>query len=669
MTLRRLSTHPQPQRQPAPAREEGVAERAGLGRRSGSRVRQGDGTAAAAAAVVDDLPAPVSGGGADAAALGDVWRLVRVARPEAGWLALALALLIVTSGVAMSIPYAIGKIVDNASAPEPQRVLGLTMNQFLLGFAGLLTVSALANFGSIVVLRVVGERVIAKLRCQLYRRTFVQDAEFFDANRLGDIISRLGSDTVIVGKSVTSNLSSGIGSVFTASAGLAIMAWTSAKLTGLLLLIAPPAAVGVFFYGRAVRGVSLAIQKSLGALTKIADERLGSIKTSQAFAAEAQEVRRYSDQVRTMFALGRRESLINATFFASSEWLGDVTILAVLVVGGNLVGSGAMSVGDLTSFMFYALFTGHSLHGISSFYSDLMKGAGAATRLFELQDRQPAIYHTVGQPVKSAKGPVRFHNVDFAYPTRPETPIFRGLDFEIPSGSSVCIVGPSGGGKSTIASLLLRFYNPCAGVVTIDGVDISKLNVQSLRRRIGIVAQEPVLFSATIAENIAYGKPGAGRLEILEAARKANCDFVNSLPKGLETQVGPHGSQLSGGQKQRVAIARALLKAPDILILDEATSALDTESEALFNEALEALLRGQMTTISIAHRLSTIQRSDQVVVLNEEGRVAEIGSYTQLASDGTSAFSKLMERQMMRGKDARGSSVAGGGGSAVGRGC
>jgi len=327
-----------------------------------------------------------------------------------------------------------------------------------------------------------------------------------------------------------------------------------------------------------------------------------------------------------------------------------MTILAMLVVGGGFVRSGAMSLGDLTSFMMYTAFAGSSLFGLSGFYSELMKGVGAASRLFELQDRKPGIPQTVGVQVKSAQGPIRFTDVTFAYPTRPAVKIFNGLDFEISPGSNVCVVGPSGGGKSTVASLLLRFYNPTSGSITINGQDISGMNVKSLRRRIGMVSQEPVLFSGTIAENIAYGKPQASRYDIISAARRANCNFISDLPDGLETQVGARGSQLSGGQKQRIAIARALLKDPDILILDEATSALDAESETLVNEALAGLLRGRNTTISIAHRLSTIKRSDQIIVLNNEGKVAEIGSYKQLAADKESAFSKLMEWQMSGGE-------------------
>ncbi|KAG7120451.1 ABC multidrug transporter mdr2 like protein [Verticillium longisporum] len=607
----------------------------------------------AAQAAQVNLSAKLSkeGKGSGKAGFNEVWRLIKIARPELKWLAVAIVFLVVSSSVTMSIPFSVGRILDivTKDPAEDARLFGLTLPHFFIGLGTILTIGAMANFGRIILLRIIGERVVARLRSQLYRRTYVQDAEFFDANRVGDLISRLSSDTVVVGKSITQNISDGLRSLFSGGAGFIAMIWLSPGLTGLLLVMLPPVAVGAFFYGRAIRNVSKGIQKNLGTLTKIAEERLGNVKTSQAFVGEVQEINRYNKQVRRIFALGRKESTIAATFFATTGWAGNMTILAMLIVGGNYVRTGAMSVGDLTSFMMYTAFAGSSLFGLSSFYSELMKGVGAASRLFELQDRHPSISQTVGSKVESAQGVIRFNNLSFAYPTRPAVNVFNGLNFEIPSGSNVCVVGPSGGGKSTVASLLLRFYNPTAGSITINGVDISQMNIKSLRRRIGMVAQEPVLFSGTIAENIAYGKPEATRAQIVVAARKANCNFISDLPSGLDTQVGARGSQLSGGQKQRIAIARALIKDPDILILDEATSALDAESETLVNAALASLLRGRNTTISIAHRLSTIKRSDLIIVLSNEGRVAEIGKYTDLSADPNSAFSKLMEWQMSGG--------------------
>ncbi|CAK7264111.1 ATP-binding cassette permease mdl1 [Sporothrix epigloea] len=586
------------------------------------------------------------------ASFSDVRRLIGIARPEFRWLAVAFLFLLFSSGVSMSIPFSIGRLLDLATkgAIDDVRILGLTMNQFFVAFGAVLTVGAFASFLRIIILRIVGERVVSRMRAQLYRRTYTQDAEFFDANRVGDLISRLGSDTVIVGKSITHNLSDGMRAIVSGSAGLAAMLWLSPKLSSILLIMFPPIAVGAVLYGRVIRNISRRIQRNLGTLTKIAEERLGNIRTSQAFAGEIQEVSRYNKQVRKIFSLGRRESLISAAYFGANGWMGNMTILALLIVGGNLVRYGSMSVGDLTSFMMYTAFAGSSLFNISGFYSELMKGAGAATRLFELLDRDPGIHTTIGSKVKSAQGPISFSNVTFAYPTRPAVNIFQGLDFTIPSGSNVCIVGPSGGGKSTVASLLLRFYDPSQGCITINGIDLKTFNVKSLRRRIGMVAQEPVLFSGTIAENISYGKPTASRAEIIAAAQKANCQFISDFPDGLETHVGPRGAQLSGGQKQRIAIARALLKDPDILILDEATSALDAESETLVNAALAELLKGRSTTISIAHRLSTIKRSDQIIVLSNQGTVAETGRYADLSADPDSAFSRLMEWQMSGGE-------------------
>ena len=578
----------------------------------------------------------------------EVWRLLKIARPETKSLGVAFTFLLVSSSVTMAIPFSIGKILDIATQAEDVKaaLFGFDINTFYLALGTVLAIGALANFGRIIILRIVGERIVTRLRSQLFRRTFIQNAEFFDANRVGDLISRLSSDTLIVGKSITQNLSDGLRSFVSGAAGLTLMAYVSTKLTGVLALMFPPVAIGAFFYGRAIRNLSRRIQKNLGTLTKIAEERLGSVRTSQAFAGEIQEVHRYNGQVRRIFDLGKREAYISATFFSLSGMAGNFTILALLYIGGGMVKSGSITIGELSSFLMYTAYAGGSMFGLSGFYSELMKGVGAASRLFELQDREPTISPTVGDAVRSARGPIEFRNVSFSYPTRPAVKIFEGLSFKIEQGTNVAIVAPSGAGKSTVASLLLRFYIPTKGSITINGEDVIRMNAKQLRRKIGYVGQEPVLFSGTIADNIAYGQPLATRAEIVSAARKANCQFISDFPDGLETSVGSRGTQLSGGQKQRIAIARALLKDPDILILDEATSALDAESETLVNQALASLLRGHNTTISIAHRLSTIQRSDHIIVIGNDGKVAETGTYDELSQRKDGAFTKLMEWQM-----------------------
>ncbi|KAJ5653141.1 ABC transporterintegral membrane type 1 [Penicillium lividum] len=583
----------------------------------------------------------------------EIWRLLKVAQPESRKLGLAFFFLLISSGITMSIPLSIGKIMDTATKTVTEgggELFGLSLPMFYSALAGILVIGAAANYGRIIILRIVGERIVCRLRSKLFRQTFIQDAEFFDANRVGDLISRLGSDTIIVGKSITQNLSDGLRAAVSGAAGFTLMAYTSLKLSSILFLLLPPIGLGALFYGRAIRNLSRQMQKNLGTLTKIAEERLGNVKTSQSFAGEILEVNRYNKQVRKIFQTGKRESLISAAFFSSTGLMGNMTVLSLLYVGGGMVQSGAITIGELTSFLMYTAYAGSSMIGLSSFYSELMKGVGAASRLFELQDRHPTIHPTKGRRVESARGPIRFENVTFSYPTRPAVTIFKNLDFEIPQGTNVAIVGPSGGGKSTIASILLRFYSPTAGRVLINGTDISEMNAKSLRRKVGVVSQEPVLFSGTIAENISYGLPDATRSEIIAAARKANCQFISDFPDGLDTPVGARGAQLSGGQKQRIAIARALIKNPDILILDEATSALDAESETLVNSALAALLQGNNTTISIAHRLSTIKRSDTIIVLGPDGTVAEQGSYTELSARPDGAFTKLMEWQLSGGE-------------------
>ncbi|KAF2139151.1 uncharacterized protein K452DRAFT_300700 [Aplosporella prunicola CBS 121167] len=581
----------------------------------------------------------------------EIVRLIKIARPEAKTLSWAFVFLLISSAVSMSIPFSIGKILDIATqADKKDTLFGMDVTTFYLALGGILFVGAGANYGRIIILRIVGERIVARLRSQLYRNTFIQNAEFFDANRVGDLISRLGSDTIIVGKSITQNLSDGLRSFVSGVAGLGMMGYVSLKLTAVLGIMFPPVAVAAFLFGRYMRNISRKIQRNLGTLTKIAEERLGNVRTSQAFAGEIQEVGRYNRQVKRIFELGKREALVAATFFGSTGLMGNMTVLAVLYVGGGMVKSGTISIGELSSFLMYTAYAGSSMFGLSGFYSELMKGVGAASRLFELQDRHPTISPTVGEPVISARGRIKFDKVTFSYPTRPAVSIFKDLSFDIPEGTNVAIVAPSGAGKSTVASLLLRFYTPNEGTITINGRDTINMNAKQLRRKIGFVGQEPVLFSGTIAENIAYGKPQATRAEIIAAARKANCQFISDFPDGLETHVGARGTQLSGGQKQRIAIARALLKKPDILILDEATSALDAESETLVNQALGSLLRENNTTISIAHRLSTIKRSDRIICIGADGRVAEEGTYKELSSRPDGAFAKLMEWQMSGGE-------------------
>lgn len=579
----------------------------------------------------------------------EVLRLISLARREKMPLGFAILCLVISSAVTVSLPTMIGKILDiaNSSSSEEEegekKIFGLPLNIFFAGLGGMFVIGGIANYGRVVLLRTTGERIVARLRSQLYRQTISQDAEFFDANRVGDLISRLSADVNIVAKSITQNVSDGLRSTLQCTAAVGMMCYTSLQLTSVIGIIVPAAVAGSWVYGRKLRQLSRDLQKAVGSMTKVSEERLSNIKTAQAFAGEGTEMRLYNDKIRNVFSIGKKEAIAAGLYFGTSGVIGNLTILCMLGIGSGMVSNGTISVGELTTFTMYAGYAGVSAYGLASFYGELMKGVGAASRVFELLDREPPIRATLGKPVISARQTIKFDNVKFAYPTRPAVTIFENLNFSIPPGSNVCIVGPSGGGKSTITSLLLRFYDPTQGTVRIGDTDIREFNLKSLRRQIGVVSQEPVLFSGTIAQNIQYGHPHATRAQIVQAAVRANCSFISDFPDGLDTSVGAKGAQLSGGQKQRIAIARALIKDPSILIMDEATSALDVESESAVNETLAKVMQENSTTISIAHRLSTIRRSEFVIVLSPDGTVAEHGRFSKLYMNPNSALSKLLK--------------------------
>lgn len=556
----------------------------------------------------------------------------------------------------MSIPKVIGMVLDaikntysSATGPVglddlPPIVNDLSMYEFLGIFAGALVIGTVANFGRIVLLRVLGEKLVARLRSNVIRKIIHQDAEFFDRNKVGDLISRLSSDAYVVSRSMTQNVSDGFKAIICGGVGIGMMVNISISLTSALLMFAPPLLIGALIYGKRIRMISRDLQESTGNLTRVSEEQLSGVKTIQSFVAEGKELQRYNTAIRKVFLYGKKEALTNATFFSSTNVLGDLSFLIVLAYGSHLVLQGGLTVGDLTAFMLYTEYTGSAVFGLSNFYSELMKGAGAASRLFEMTDHAPSIKPTAGKPYVPGSGKISFKDVSFSYPTRPGNQIFNKLNFTIEPGSNVCIVGPSGRGKSTITSLLLRYYNPSSGQITIDDQDISRLSCKSLRRHLGVVQQEPMLMSGSIKYNLTYGLQSEVSMdEIRSVAKKCFCHgFVTKFPNGYDTIIGPRGASLSGGQKQRIAIARALMKKPKILILDEATSALDVESEGAINYTLGKLMKSkELTIISIAHRLSTIRRSENVIVLGNDGSVVEVGKFKDLYADQQSELYKL----------------------------
>ncbi|EPY52917.1 peptide-transporting ATPase [Schizosaccharomyces cryophilus OY26] len=583
------------------------------------------------------------------------FNILVLARGQGKKFTVAAILLLISSSISMSIPYVVGKILDAGSGATQigfTEIMGIPSNTFYMGLLGLFLIGSACNFGRILTLRLLSENIISRLRSRLFAKCLTLDGRFYDSHLHGDIISRLTTDSSIVGKSLSTYLSDGLRSTVSAVAGIAMMLYTSLTLTGYMSLIVPPIALGAFFYGEYVRKLSRRTQDALGDLTRVSEEKLANVRTTQAFLGERQEVHRYNNYIRNLFNLARKEALASGMFFGTTGFFGNATVIAILALGGKMVATGDITVGQLSSFLLYTVYAGGSIIGLSGCFTDIMKGLGAASRLFDLLDSVPQITPTTGTPVPNSirNSVLTFENVGFAYPTRPKSTIFKDLSFEIQPGMNIAIVAASGGGKSTLSQLLLRFYNPVSGRILANGTDISTFNVQQWRRHFGVVGQEPVLFTGTIRDNISYGNQNATQEEIEAAALRADCGFIYSFPDTWDTQVGMRGLQLSGGQKQRIAIARALLRTPAFLILDEATSALDGEAEVMVNRTIQSLMQNRnMTTITIAHKLATIRSADLILVV-AEGKILEKGKFDELSQPGT-YFYRLIKWQLGRTDD------------------
>lgn len=582
--------------------------------------------------------------------LDDVRRILTLAHPERWRLSAAIGFLTVSSAVTMSAPFFLGRVIDTiySSGSDPETMTA-SLTSLCLVLTGVFLCGGAANAARVYLMQVSGQQIVRNLRASVFSAVLRQEVAFFDSNRTGELINRLSADTAVVGRSITDNLSDGLRAVAQAAAGVSMMFYVSPSLASFVLLIVPPMAALAVLYGRYLRSISKRTQDALAQATQLAEERISNIRTVRAFGKELSEVDVYTQKTDYVLSLAKKEAIIRAGFFGVTGLSGNLMILSVLYKGGLLMASQHMTVGELSSFLMYTFWVGISIAGLSSFYSELMKGFGAGARLWELLDRKPQFPLNEGQtlPQEQLKGQLEFCDVSFAYPTRKEAPVFQNLNLLIPAGTIMAVVGPSGSGKSSLVSLLLRLYDPDAGIITVDGHDIRDLNPYWLRNHIGTVSQEPVLFSCSIRDNIAYGAADPDAVtsqDVYSAARVANAyDFIQNFPKGFDTVVGEKGVLLSGGQKQRIAIARALLKNPKILLLDEATSALDAENEFLVQEALERLMEGR-TVMIIAHRLSTIKNADSVAVIDQR-RVVECGHPTALLGNRQGLFRKLMEKQ------------------------
>ncbi len=494
----------------------------------------------------------------------------------------------------------------------------------------LLVAVVVLNYFQALLLGATNARMLCDLRQRVFDHLLGLSADFYESRRIGELLSRIGTDLTIMQGALTGAIPAGVQALIQFVGGVIILLILQTKLTLLALLVIPPVAIGSVLFGKLIRKLATKEQDALADTAAIAEEALNGIRAVQSFSREPHESRRYGSRLGSLKDLQIQTVRIGRRFAAILSLGGFLGFVVVLWYGGNLMVKRQLSPGDLTSFLLYAFVVATSLSTLGRLYAGYQALVGASVRIFELLDARPS----VSDPADAArlvrpKGHIVFDSVSFDYPSAKDRMTLRNIHFEVNPGEVIALIGPSGAGKSTVFSLLNRFYDPNSGSITIDGVDLKALNLKDLRESIGIVPQEIFLFTGTIAENIRYGKPDASDEEVRAAAIAAGADeFVQRLGRRYEETVGHRGIKLSGGQRQRIAIARAFLKDPAILLLDEATNSLDPDSEEIVRKALSQLLRGR-TTLVIAHRLATARRANRILVL-EQGRIIGSGAHDEL---------------------------------------
>jgi ATP-binding cassette, subfamily B, bacterial len=567
-------------------------------------------------------------------------RLGRYLRPYRGRLAATLVALVLAAASVLVMGVGLRYLIDGAFGGGRIAALDHALKAALV----VIVVLALATFARAYLVTWLGERVIADLRRDVYDHVIGLSPGFFELTRTGEVLSRLTADTAVIQTVISASLSQALRNVLLLVGGLGLLVSTNPKLTGLVLVVVPLVVVPIVVIGRKVRRLSRAAQDRIGELGGQAEETLNAVRTVQAFAQEDRERSRFRTQSEQAFGAAIERAWARAGMAGLVIALVLGAIVIVLWLGGRDVLAGTITGGELAAFVFYASVVASAAGALSEIMGDLQRAAGATERMFELLDTPIAITAPAHPaPLPEPHGAVRFDAVDFSYPARPDFRALHGFDIAIAPGETVALVGPSGAGKSSVFQLLIRFYDPTGGVVRLDGADLRDLDPMAFRARIGLVPQEPVIFSANAWANLRYGRPEASDDEVRAAADAAAASgFLDLLPGGFDTFLGEKGVRLSGGQRQRVAIARAILRNPVVLLLDEATSSLDAESERLVQEALDRLRRGR-TTLVIAHRLATVLKADRIVVM-DEGRVVACGSHQELiAQDGL--YARLAELQ------------------------
>jgi ATP-binding cassette, subfamily B, bacterial len=580
--------------------------------------------------------------------------IARYLKPYRLQIAGALVALVAAAATVLGLGQGLRILMDKGFSAGNTELL----NQALVLMIGVTTLLAIATYARYTLVSWLGERITADLRRDVFDNLMRLSPIFFETTRSGEVLSRLTTDTTVLQVVVGSSASMALRNLLLFVGGTAMMVVTSAKLTGLAFLIVPLVLVPLLAFGRQVRKLSRVSQDRIADLSADANETLQEIRTVQAFGHEAIDRDRFAGRVEAAFSTAVSRIRSRGLLTGLIIFLVFAAVSVILWLGGHDVLAGRLSGGELMAFVFYAITVAAAAAAISEVYGDLQRAAGAMGRLQELLAAEPSVAPPVDPlPLPAPpRGEVRFRALRFAYPSRPDAPALEGIDLAIAPGETVAIVGPSGAGKTTLFQLLLRFYDPDGGAVEIDGVDVRRAALGELRSRIGLVPQEPVLFSMSLRENIRYGRPEAGDAEVEAAAAAAHIvEFLPSLPQGYASELGERGVRLSGGQRQRVAIARAVLRNPAVLLLDEATSALDAESERVVQAALDRLMAGR-TTLVIAHRLATVLKADRIVVL-DRGRIVAIGRHAELMrEDGL--YRRLAQLQFDRAETAPGEALA-----------
>jgi ATP-binding cassette subfamily B protein len=585
---------------------------------------------------------------AKSARIGPLKGLMPFLRPYRLTILGVAAALIAASSFTLALPIAFRRVIDGFSAENA----GL-IDQYFLALIGVAALLALATAMRFYLVSRLGERVIADLRAAVFSHVAGMSPAFFERVMTAEVMTRLTTDTSVIQGVVGASASIALRNVLLLTGGIVMLLFTSAKLTGMTLLIVPLVVFPILILGRKVRRLSRLAQDLVADSAISAGETLQAAQTVQAMTHEAASKARFTGRVEAAYDAARARITARALLTLIVIFFVFGGVVGVMWIGARDVLAGRMSPGEMAQFVLYAVFTAGAVGALSEVWGELQRAAGATERLVELLAMENPI-REVSDPVAPAEpapgkaiGEIVFEDVSFAYETRREIPALRDVSFRIAPGERVAVVGPSGAGKTTVLQLLLRFYDPEAGTIRLDGVPIGRMRLTDLRRRLALVPQEPVIFADTVRANILFGRPDAAPGEVEEAARAAAAhDFIAALPEGYDTWLGERGVLLSGGQKQRLAIARAILRDAPVLLLDEATSSLDAESERAVQQAVDQLSHGR-TTLVIAHRLATVKRADRILVM-EDGRLAATGTHDELVAQG-GLYARLARLQFTEG--------------------